>query len=169
MIKRMLIAISLSFYGFAAHAEIIAATPQHYELRHEAVSDRTPDALWERLLEPADWWKSDHTYSGDAANLSLDARAGGLWREEWATGSVVHGVVLNRQDGKSLRLDAPFGPLQGMGVTVIWTIDIAREGEGSKITFTEIANGSTNSALDKLAPAVDTVKQEAIESLAHGN
>lgn len=77
----------------------------------------------------------------------------------------MHGEVLNAVPGKLLRLDAPFGPLQGMGVSVVWTISIKADGTGSLVTFDEIANGSASSKLDALAPAVDGVKAEAMRRL----
>lgn len=153
-------------FAMPAGAEIITAAPDHYTLRHEALSPLSPEEAWNRLVDPASWWHPDHTYSGRAEALSLDLRAGGLWHEDWEGGSVAHGEVLRVQTGKVLRLEAPFGPLQGMGVTVVWTISLEPEGEGTKIVFDEIANGSSSSRLDVIAPAVDGVKAVAIERLA---
>ncbi len=154
-------------FGAPAMAEISSATPDHYTLHHEGTSPLAPDALWARLIKPAQWWHPDHTYSGDADNLSLKAKAGGQWREDWDAGSTSHGVVLMVENEKTLRLDAPFGPLQAMGVTVIWTISLAPNEEtgGTDVTFTEIANGSPASKLDEIAPAVDFVKTEAMQRL----
>lgn len=148
-----------------AHADVVDASGDHYVLKHEGRSTLSPADLWARLIKPETWWHPDHTYSGDAGNLSLEPVAGGLWREEWQDGSVLHGEVLNAVPGKLLRLDAPFGPLQGMGVSVVWTISIKPDGEGSLVTFDEIANGSSSSKLDALAPAVDGVKAEAMRRL----
>jgi len=153
------------FMSCAATADVVEASPERYVLRQEASSDIAPDALWARLVNPASWWHPDHTYSGDAANLSLDLQAGGQWREDWAAGSVVHGRVLLVQNGSVLRLDAPFGPLQDIAVTVVWTITITPDGDGSRVVFDEIANGTAGAKLDALAPAVDFVKTEAIRRL----
>lgn len=147
------------------HADVVEASGDHYVLKHEGRSTLSPADLWARLIKPETWWHPDHSYSGDAGNLSLEPVAGGLWREEWEDGSVLHGEVLNAVPGKLLRLDAPFGPLQGMGVSVVWTISIKADGTGSLVTFDEIANGSASSKLDALAPAVDGVKGEAMRRL----
>ena len=149
-----------------ARAEVTAAAPDHFTLRHEAVSSLPPDALWARLTEPAAWWSSAHTYSGDAANLSLDTRPGGLWSEAWEAGTVAHGRVLFARDGRTLRLDAPFGPLQGMAVSTVWTVTLTPEADGTRVRFDVVANGSERSGLDALAPAVDSVFTEAIGRLA---
>lgn len=148
-----------------AQANVLEANPGHYSLRQEATSDLAPDAMWNRLIHPETWWHPDHSYSGNSGNLSLEATAGGGWRETWDSGSVEHGRVLQVQTGRMLRLDAPFGPLQELGVQVVWTITIEPFGDGSKVTFTEIANGTNASKLDALAPAVDFVKTEAIKRL----
>ena len=148
-----------------ARAEVVESSDSHYVLRHEATSPLTPDALWQRLVVPSDWWHPDHTYSGDANNLSLDVRAGGLWLEKWDAGSVIHGSVLYLEDGKTIRLYAPFGPLQGLGVYTVWTITISPEGSGSKVVFDEVSSGPPSADLDELAKAVDYVKSEGISRL----
>lgn len=164
---RALICIAILTCAAPAAAEVISASPEHYKLRQEGVSPLAPDALWVRLIDPASWWHPDHTYSGDSDNLSFEAKAGGVWREDWEGGSVFHGEVLMAREGKTLRLDAPFGPLQEMGVSVVWTITLTPDEEtgGTKVVFDEIANGTEASQLDELAPAVDFVKTEAMSRL----
>ena len=156
--------VSLSTFG-AASAEVVTSGADHYTLRQEAVSSLPPEKLWDRLIKPSTWWSDAHTYSGDADNLSLQASAGGAWRENWEGNSVLHGTVLLSQEHQVLRLSAPFGPLQNMGVTVVWTITLKPNGDGASVEFLETATGGAQSALDKIAPAVDSVKQQAIENL----
>lgn len=163
--KHATLLLAAAGLALPASAEIITVSPDHYTLRHEAVSALSPEDMWQRLIQPSIWWSPDHTFSGDANNLSLDPQAGGLWREDWDGGSVAHGKVLSVMEGQSLRLDAPFGPLQGMAVTVIWTITIEPDGDGTRIIFDEVATGSSASALGQIAPAVDGVKGEAIARL----
>jgi hypothetical protein len=163
--KYALGSLLLATFAAPANADVMAASSGHYALHHEAVSPLAPDALWNRLVHPETWWSPAHSYSGDAANLSLDLRAGGLWKEEWDGGSVAHGTVLYVSPGEQLRLDAPFGPLQSMAVDVVWTITVLPEGTGTRVIFDEVANGSDASNLDKLAGAVDRVKAEALRSL----
>ncbi len=161
--------VTMAFLAGLAHAEVVSSSPSHYELRHEARSDLDTEAMWARIAEPSRWWLSDHTYSGDSANLTLDLQAGGLWREDWDGGSVEHGRVVYVSAPETLRLDAPFGPLQALGVSVIWEISVSADEAGSRVVFTERASGSQVSDLDELAPAVDYVKGEALASLVAGN
>lgn len=150
-----------------ASAEVVAAAPDHFTLRLEAETELTPDEVWARLIDPPSWWLPDHTYSGDSANLSIDPVAGGLWQETWDGGSVWHGSVLRAEPGKILVLNAPFGPLQGLAVTSVWTISLdAQDSGGTRITFDHVTTGSSASGLAGMAPAVDSVKAEALQSLA---
>ena len=167
MLRNALCVVIAAGLAPSAIAEIVASAPDHYTLRHEARSPMAPGALWERLVQPDTWWHPSHTYSGDAQHLWLNPNAGGPWMESWDGNAVEHGRVLSLIEGKMLRLDAPFGPLQGMGVNVVWTITLEaeEEGGGTIVTFDEIASGSSASGLDAIAPAVDRVKQEAIDRL----
>ena len=151
------------------YAEVIAASAEHYRIKQQAQSALSPEAMWQKLIKPETWWHPDHTYSGDSANLTLDVQAGGLWKEDWPGGSVTHGQILLVSQNKQLRLNAPFGPLQEQGVSVVWTITIQPNSSGSVVLFDEIANGSRHSKLDELAPAVDFVKTEAINRLVNAH
>ena len=151
----------------ASQAEIVTATSDHFTLKLEAETVLSPEEVWARLIVPADWWQGDHSYSGDATNLSLEAKAGGIWREEWDGNSVWHGTVLQAQPNNVLSLSAPFGPLQGLAVQSVWTITLTpNETGGTLIRFDHVTNGTAASNLNQLAPAVDFVKSEALKSLA---
>ena len=148
-----------------ARGEIVSASASHYVLRHEATTAMSPAATWQRLVDPASWWHPDHTYSGDAANLSLDLEAGGLWKEEWPGGSVAHGKVVFVAPGDTLRLEAPFGPLQGIGAWTVWTISLEPIAGGTRVVFDETSIGPPTADLAELAKAVDFVKGEAMRRL----
>ena len=159
-------AIGLGFFALSV-AEVAVSAPDHFTLQLEAQSDLSPAETRARLVGSSEWWKSDHTYSGDASTLSIEPRAGGLWREDWSDGSVWHCKALQAQPETSLVLSVPFGPLQGLAVTLVSTISLTpTKGGGTKITFDHVTNGTDASNLDALPPAVDFVKQHAIESLA---
>lgn len=149
-----------------AGAEVVASSPDHFTLKLEAHTELAQDAAWARLIEPSSWWLPDHTYSGNSDNLSLDVQAGGQWREDWDGGSIWHGTVIQVHEGKKLVLSAPFGPLQDLAVTSVWTITLTPVASGgTTITFDHVTNGTAASQLDQIAPAVDYVKSEALKSL----
>lgn len=148
------------------NGEIFASSDAHFVLRHEARSSLSANELWQRLIQPAQWWHPDHTYSGKAEILNLVAEAGGAWRETWNGGSVTHGTVVFVKEGEVLRLNAPFGPLQELGAYTIWTITISSTDNGSKVVFDEVSNGPPSAGMAEVAKGVDYVKGEAIRRLA---
>lgn len=152
-----------------ALAEVLSSSATHFSLRHSATSTLSASELWDRLIDPASWWHPDHTYSGDSKNLTLELKAGGLWQESWEENAVAHGEVLFVEKGKTLRMNAPFGPLQSLGAYCIWTISIAPVEDGSTVTFTETAVGPPTAMLNEVAAAVDFVKNEAIQRLVQTN
>ncbi len=148
-----------------ATAEVVFSTPAEYTLKQEAETELSPEKLWERLIQPQTWWHPDHTYSSSSQNLSLTLEVGGKWLEKWEAGEVLHGTITSFEPNKSLILDAPFGPLKDLDVTVTWSISITSNGTGSKVVFHETAYGNESAKLNELAPAVDFVKTEAIKRL----
>lgn len=122
------------------------------------------------LVKPERWWNGAHTYSGDAANLRIDARAGGCFCETipapaGQAGSIEHGRVIAIMPGKQLRLSAALGPLQSEGV--IGTLDfvIMPSGKGVRVTMTYVVGGYLRSGPARMAPLVDQVLSEQLQGL----
>ena len=161
----MALLVCTSLLAAPGQAEVVSTSGNHFALRHEGITALTGEEAWQRLVRPASWWDARHTYSGDAANLSLDLDVGGLWREDWDGGSVAHGRILFIDEGRALRLEAPFGPLQGIGAYVVWTITLEAVDEGTRIVFEESAIGPPVTDYEELARAVDFVKSEAMRAL----
>jgi len=151
----------------AARAEVTAKAPDGMAIQIVAEAPLDRDAAWARLLDVASWWSSDHTYSGDARSLSLDAQAGGCWCEIWNGGEVEHGRVVMVMPKQTLRVDGAFGPLQEMGVQAAMTLTLSDGAAGkTKLTLDYKASGSSLSGLDKLAPIVDQVLGEQVKRFA---
>ncbi|MAP96266.1 MAG: ATPase [Ponticaulis sp.] len=155
-----------------AQADVVNATPDGFELKLTRSSNIEALDQYERIFDIADWWSSAHTWSGDAASLSLTSRdVGGQWRESWANGDVEHGRIIASGflGGKFMvRFDAPLGPLQGMGVQSVLTMEVQEvsEIEGtSEVTFTYFVTGADFQALNQIAPVVDGVLSEQIDRL----
>jgi hypothetical protein len=74
------------------------------------------------VTHPETWWNGEHSYSGDAANMTLDPVAGGCWCEKLpAGGSVQHMRVVAAIPGSLLRLTGGLGPLQAQPMTGVMT------------------------------------------------
>ncbi|MGE0044183.1 MAG: SRPBCC domain-containing protein [Hyphomonadaceae bacterium] len=148
-----------------ARAEVVASAANGFEVRHTAVVETTPAQAWRTLGQIGRWWNDAHTYSGRAANMRMDLRAGGCWCETWADGSVEHGRVVYAQRNQTLRLASNAGPLQEMGLNGILTYSIAPEGDGVRLTMHYRVNGNGLTDLTQIAPVVDQVLGEQFASL----
>ncbi|MEO1656761.1 MAG: hypothetical protein AAFR65_03495 [Pseudomonadota bacterium] len=158
---------ALSLLVSQGSAEVLSSNEAGFTLSHQASSSLAPEELWDRLMAPSTWWADDHTYSGDASNISDLGEAGSAWREDWETGSVVHGRVLLVKGGEELVLSAPFGPLLYTGAECIWAIKLSPgEDGGTLITSSHTVVGGEGTGIKDLAPAVDFVMGAGIASLA---
>lgn len=127
---------------------------QSYEVKADASS------AYAALIDPKRWWSSQHSWSGDANNLSLDPRAGGCWCERWNGGEAEHARVIFIAKDKQLRVSGAFGPMQAMALNAVLDVNLTATATGTRIDVTYTVNGSTASNLDQLAPAVDGVLAE---------
>src|ERR1700677_971383 len=137
--------------GGRAAAEVVGVAGNGFEVRetgHVAVS---PDKVYAVLLQPARWWNSDHTFSGNAANLVLEARAGGCWCETLPNGgSVEHLRVVFVSPGKTLRLRGALGPFQLYAVEGVMTWSLKSAANGTDISMTYAIGGYAKDGFDEL-------------------
>lgn len=145
-----------------------ASSAGHIEFRYTFKTSAAPDRVYAAITGVARWWDSNHTYSGNASNLSLDARAGGCWCEQVADGgSVQHMTVLAAMPGRLLRLSGGLGPLQAAPVTAVMTWTIKRDGSGSEVDMSYLVSGYLRGGLDAIRADVDGVLSHQVERL-HG-
>ena len=162
----------LMFAGLAVMtnvaADVIDSAPNGFTVRHEITTSAEPDALWDALTGPVGrWWHPDHTYSGDAANLTLDATPLGCFCEATGNGgSVVHLTVTFVQPRETLRLTGGLGPLGLMGVDGNMTISILHGAEATVLQLVYSVGGYSPQGFANIAPAVDRVLGEQLERLA---
>lgn len=129
-----------------------------------------PEQAWKAIVALPRWWNGSHSYSGKAANFTLDAQAGGTWMERWtdAAGlahSVQHGQVLMVLPPKVLRLSAALGPLQALAVNGVLSLETgSQEGKPFLRMHYRVA-GAPDAGLEKLAPIVDRVMAEQFKRL----
>jgi uncharacterized protein YndB with AHSA1/START domain len=117
-----------------------------------------PDLVWKAMVQLPRWWDNQHTYSGQASNMSLDLQAGGCWCERWGDGqSVQHGSVILVQPGRVIRIDAALGPLQELATSGVLTIVTAAQEGKTFLRMTYRVAGNADAGLEKLAPVVDQV------------
>jgi uncharacterized protein YndB with AHSA1/START domain len=138
-----------------ATAEVVQSTDTGFTVSHKLSIAAAPVQVWQALIRPSLWWQGEHTYSGDASNLSLDPRAGGCWCEKTANGGVEHMRVVYVAAPATLRLIGGLGPLQAMPVTGVMTIELKPVGAGTEAILTYAVAGPAG--LAPVAAPVDGV------------
>jgi len=149
-----------------ADAAVVASGAGGFALHHELVFPGATARAWQRLVAPAQWWSADHTYSGDANNLTLTATPGGCWCESLPDGGFVrHLDVVYAAPGRALRLSGGLGPLQGMGAAGALTFTLKAEGDTTRIVVDYIVSGYAAAGFEAIAPAVDAVLGQQLAAL----
>lgn len=169
----MLIRSRLVFVGFTLlasltplRAEVLDAGPTGFTLQNERTVAVSPAVAWKALVNDiAQWWPAAHTWTGRAAHLRLDARAGGCFCETGEGWDVEHQRVVFVRGERLLRLAGGLGPLQGMGLTGIleWRLDAVEN--GTRITLWYRAGGYAPEDLTAVAPAVDAAQAQQLGGL----
>jgi hypothetical protein len=159
------IATAATFAG-SVEAEVVGVSANGFEVREQLHVELSADKIYEAIVSPARWWDSAHTYSGNAANMTLDARAGGCWCEKLENGgSVQHLQVVYVAPGHALRLRGALGPLQAMAVdgAMTWTLKSAPK--GTDLTLTYAVGGYSKDGFAALSTAVDQVLADQVARL----
>lgn len=163
---RGLVTAGLLTLATPASAEVKAARTDGFTVTLVRTVKGTPAEAWAALLRWGSWWSGEHSYSGTAANFTLDPHAGGCLCERWAGGEVAHGRVLMLMPPSTLRLDAPLGPLQGLAGSSVLTVTLTPASGSTRIAIDLRAAGSAADAYDTLAGPVDAVLTVQADRLA---
>ncbi len=169
-------ALALLSLGAPAAAEVAAVSEAGFMIRIEAETPASKDDAWRALIAPGKWWSSAHTYSGDAANMYLDAQASGCFCEKLPKpadapegqriGSVEHMHVVYADPPQGvLRMKGGLGPLQAESVNGTLTMTVRTIPAGSQLTWEYVVGGFMRMKNEDLAPAVDKVLSEQLERL----
>ncbi|RJF86232.1 SRPBCC family protein [Sphingomonas cavernae] len=164
--KLFLLAIAGLAIATPAAAEVKSASDGGFEVVSVETVKATPAAAYDALRNPGQWWNGEHSYSGDAKNMTIDARAGGCFCERTPGGGTIeHGRIIYAQPGKVLRFVGGLGPLQSEAITATMTWTIEPAPGGAKITQRYVASGYMPGGLKGIAPVVDKVLAEQLGRL----
>jgi uncharacterized protein YndB with AHSA1/START domain len=170
-------ALAGAAFGLAApaSAELVRANDSGFVTRHEVVVEATPKDVWLALIAPATWWRAEHTWSGDAKNLTLTPQAGGCFCETipevdepgrfTLQGSVEHMRVVQAYPEQALRMTGALGPLQSEPVTGVLTIVISTVKQGTRIVLEYNVGGPMRYEVPVISKAVDGVMGAQLASL----
>lgn len=152
----------------AAQAETRGVSTSGFTVTHAATLKAAPAQVFAALGRIGQWWSPAHTYSGQAANMTIELRAGGCFCERWGGGNEIeHARVLYVARDGALRVEGGLGPLQALAVSAVLTISLkqAADGEGTEMTWLYRVSGAPDPALAQWAGPVDQVLGEQVARL----
>ncbi len=163
--------LAMAFLSFVAAldsgGEVLDAGPGGFSLVHEVTISASRAEVWAAAVSRVgQWWSSDHTISGNAANMSIDPVPQGCFCEAIGEhAGVVHLTVTFVNPNVLLRLTGGLGPLGLMGVDGNMTWEFFDADEGTRVKFTYAVGGYRPGGLDTVAGPVDDVIGEALGRL----
>lgn len=158
--------VLLGAFGRPAAAEVVDAAAGGFTVAHEVEVSASPEVVYRALTdEVARWWNPSHTFSGDAANLRIEARPGGCFCEDLPGGGVQHLEVVYAKPGEQLRLRGGLGPLQGLAVSGTLTFQLTAGEETTTVALTYAVAGYLPDGLAGWAGPVSGVLEQQLDRL----
>ena len=149
-----------------ASAKVVADNAAGFAIEHETVIAASPQRVYAAIGQPARWWNGAHSWSGKAANLTLDLRAGGCFCEKLpGGGGVEHARVVMAWPGKLIRMTGALGPLQSEALAATLTWELKPVAGGTDVKLTYVVAGFARTARTALPGAVDGVLGEQLTRL----
>lgn len=168
MRKAMIITgLALTAAAQSAMADVKVADGNGFLVATTVTIAAPPDLVWNALVAPARWWNAAHSWSQDAANLSLDPVVGGCFCEKLPAekSEVEHLRVIFVSPGKTLRLRGALGPFQTMGVAGALSWDLKPVAGGTEIGQSYAVGGFLPGGGQAFAPQVDAVMRDQLGRL----
>ena len=150
-----------------ALGEVIDSGPNGFSLVSELTIDASRAEVWQAAVDHVgQWWSDDHTISGDAGNMGIDAVPQGCFCEMIGDhAGVVHLTVTFVNPQIILRLTGGLGPLGLLGINGNMTWEFFDAGEATLVRFSYVVGGYRPEGLDGIAEPVDSVISEALTLL----
>jgi hypothetical protein len=160
------IAAFVLMIGTPASAEVVSASANGFEVRETASLSVPPASAFAAFGRIGSWWSGQHSFSGNAANLTLALEPGGCLCERLADGGgVQHMRIAYVEPDKRVLLTGSLGPLLFQATTGVMDVEFKPAGAGTQLVLDYRVAGFFNGGADKLAPAVDAVLAEQVGRL----
>jgi uncharacterized protein YndB with AHSA1/START domain len=163
------------FLGTAALLALVGTSAQSavhvvstgFLVKLETSINASPSKVYDALIgQVGSWWNPEHTYSGDAKNLSIDPRPGGCFCEKLPNGGgVEHLRVVYIVPGKTVRFSGALGPLQASGLAGSMTWKLTGDANNSQLELSYSVGGFSYERFEKIAPSVESVLREQLDRL----
>ena len=150
--------------AFCCHAEVLDSSAGGFTVKHTLTINASPADVYRKFVHNiGDWWNPEHTFSGDAHNLSLEDHRGGCLCEKLPNDGFVHNLeVVFAAPGKRLALSGALGPLQTVAATGSMLIQFSPADGGTKLELAYSVGGYTAKGLTSWAVPVDGVLAEQL-------
>ena len=147
-----------------ASAEVVGASSNGFEISHTVNLVVKPEAAFAAFGNPAAWWSGEHSYSGNAKNLSMSLQPGGCFCERFPDGGgIEHMRVTYVDPGKRAVLTGSLGPLLYEATTGVMDIQVKSRAGGTQLTVNYRAAGFFKGGAAATAPIVDRVLGEQLK------
>ncbi len=160
-------AVALLMCPHWAQAEVADSSAAGFTVKIAIPIAAPPAAVYNKLVHNiGDWWDSNHTFSGDAHNMSIEEKPMGCFCEKLPGGGAVrHLEVINFTPGQTLVLSGALGPLQSLAATGTMTIHVAPADGGAKLTVTYSVLGYQPGGMAAWAAPVDMMLTDQFKRL----
>lgn len=154
--------------ALSARAAVVESNASGFAVEEQAHIAASPAKVYAALIHPESWWNSEHTFSQNAKNLSLDAKAGGCLCETLpGGGSVAHLTVAAIMPNSTLRLRGAMGPFQGQGVDGALTFTLKASGDGTDLVLDNNVGGFMKGGMGKWPQAADGMLTDLVAHLKY--
>ena len=152
----------------SARAAVVESGANGFAVEEKAHIAASPAKVYAALIHPENWWNSEHTFSQNAKNLSLEAKAGGCLCETLPNGgSVAHLTVAAVMPNSTLRLRGAMGPFQAQGVDGALTFALKAAGDGTDLVLDNNVGGFVKGGMGKWPDAADGMLTDLVAHLKY--
>ena len=161
------VAAGLLFAGaLSARAAVVESNAAGFAVEETAHIAASPANVYAVLIHPENWWNSEHTFSHDAKNLSIDPKAGGCFCETLpGGGSVAHLTVSMVIPGKAIQFRGAMGPFLSQGVEGSLTFTFAAKDGGTDLVLDNNVGGFIKGGMGKWPAAADAMLTDLVAHL----
>ncbi len=160
LVRAVVALVALALVGSTQRvvAEVLDSNASGFTIRTTVQIAAPAEVVYDALTRSIDkWWDDAHTWSGHAANLTIDPRPGGCFCEKLAGGGVQHMTVVFADRATMLRMTGGLGPLQSMAVAGVMTFTFKESSGRTALEATYGVLAYSKEDLTALAPLVDRV------------
>lgn len=147
-------------------ADVVDASESGFSLTTEVSVAASVETTYATFAKIGSWWSAEHSWSGDAANMSLTLESGGAFLEKLPRGGFVrHLEVVAVFPEELVRLQGGLGPLQEHAVQGSMTVRLKKSDTGTVVRVTYNVGGYAPGGLKAWADPVDRVIKEQFERM----